>query len=78
MRMAEIKKLPFEFESGVVELHALVIDNPCRKSSFPEEVLRDDFCEGEGINEDRVYSFDNKIVIGLLHNGFQCTLEQSI
>lgn len=76
MRMAEIKKLPFEFKSGVVELHTLVIDNPCGKSSFPEEVLRDDFCEGEKINEHRVYSFDNKIVVGLLHDGFQCTLEQ--
>ncbi len=76
MRMAKIIKLPFEFKTGVVELHALVIDNPCKKSSFPEEVLRDDFCEGEKINKNRVYSTDNKIVVGLLHDGFQCTLEQ--
>ncbi len=76
MRMAEVKKIPFEFKNDVVELHALVIDNPCVKNTFPKEVLRNDFCEGEQINGDRVYSFNNMIVVGLLHDGFQCTLEQ--
>ena len=76
MRMAEVKKIPFEFKNDVVELHALVIDNPCGKNTFPDEVLRDDFCEGEQINRDRVYSFKKTIVVGLLHDGFQCTLEQ--
>jgi hypothetical protein len=53
-----------------------VIKNPCGKSDFPQEVSRDDFCIGEKINKERVHVVEDDIVIGILHDGFQCSLEQ--
>ena len=76
MRLASVQQMPFTFDSGPEDIHVFVIDNPCAKDDFPEEVFRGDFCNGEDINTDRVHSVDGKIVIGVLHDGFQCTAEQ--
>ena len=76
MRLAQIRNITLTFENAAVTLYAFVMDNPCGKPDFPQEVSRDDFCVGEDINQDRVHVVEDQIVIGILHDGFQCTLEQ--
>ncbi len=76
MRMAEIRDITLTLNNGPVNLYAFVIKNPCGKSDFPQEVARDDFCIGEKINKERVHVVEDDIVIGILHDGFQCSLEQ--
>ena len=49
-----------------------VFNNPCKKNDFPLEVNRDYFCDGEEINKDEVYTFDDNIVIGVIHNPSSC------
>lgn len=76
MRLASVRQMTFTFDSGPEDIHVFVIDNPCTKDDFPREVFRGDFCKGEAINTDRVHSVDGQVVIGVLHDGFQCTMEQ--
>ena len=76
MRLAQIRNITLTFENAPVTLYAFVMDNPCGKPDFPKQVSRDDFCVGEDINQDRVHIVEDQIVIGILHDGFQCTLEQ--
>ena len=76
MRLAQIRNITLNFDNRPTNLYAFVIDNPCSKPDFPKEVSREDFCVGKKINQDRVHVIEDQIVIGILHDGFQCTLEQ--
>ena len=65
-----------EFSDGPAEVHLFVIENPCAKPDFPPEISRASFCDGQNINEANVHAIDNDIVIGVLHDSFECSLEQ--
>ena len=54
------------------EFYVFTIKNPCKKEDFPDRVNKDYFCNGEKINNDQVFKLNNRIVIGLLHDGRKC------
>ena len=72
MKYAEAKQINLLFKDGPKEIAALVIDNPCEKRQFPEEINRNYFCDGSKPNKDKVYEIDDKIVIGILHKPSIC------
>ena len=72
MKYSEVQKMKHEFTDGLKEFYVFTIKNPCKKSDFPNRVNKDYFCDGEKINSSQVYNLNNKIVIGLLHNGRGC------
>ncbi len=72
MKYSETKKITIDFKDITKDIYAIVIDNPCNKKNFPELVNRDYFCEGGELNKEFTYSVDNKLVIGLMHNGKKC------
>ena len=76
MRLAKVRKVALEFQDGPADIHLFVIENPCTKPDFPPEISRSIFCDGEQINEARVHAIEGDIVIGVLHDGFECSLEQ--
>ena len=76
MRMTKVKRTVLEFSDGPAEVHLFVIENPCAKPDFPPEISRAAFCDGQNINEANVHAIDNDIVIGVLHDSFECSLEQ--
>ncbi|MDC2992267.1 hypothetical protein OAZ22_01085 [Pelagibacteraceae bacterium] len=72
MKYSETKKITIDFKDVTKDIYAIVIDNPCNKKDFPELVNRNYFCEGNELNNEFTYSVDNKLVIGLMHNGKKC------
>ena len=66
------QKMKYEFKDGLKEFYVLTIKNPCGKRDFPNRVNKDYFCDGNKVNKSEVYSLDDRIVIGLLHNGKSC------
>ena len=72
MKYSETQKMKYEFKDGLKEFYVLTIKNPCDKQDFPNRVNKDYFCDGKKINKSEVYSLDDRIVIGLLHNGKSC------
>ena len=66
------KQINLSFKDGPKKITALVIDNPCEKKQFPEEINRNYFCDGNKPNKDKVYEIDDKIVIGILHKPSIC------
>ena len=72
MKYSETKKIRINFKDQPKDIYAIVIDNPCNKEDFPKLVNRDYFCDGNVLNKEYTYSIDNKLVIGLLHNGKIC------
>ena len=72
MKYSETKKITIDFKDVTKDIYAIVIDNPCNKKDFPELVNRNYFCEGNELNKEFTYSVDNKLVIGLMHNGKKC------
>ena len=50
----------------------IVTSQVCGKNDFPELVNRDYLCKGKELNEEYTYSVDDKLVIGLLHEGKKC------
>lgn len=73
MKYAKTTKISYNFKDGKKEFYALIIDNPCVKDDFPVEVNKSIFCRGNSINNDKIFSIGNKIVIGILHSGKLCT-----
>ena len=76
MKYSETQKMKYEFKDGLKEFYVLTIKNPCDKQDFPNRVNKDYFCDGKKINKSEVYSLDNRIVIGLLHNGKSCEKDE--
>ena len=76
MKYSETQKMKYEFKDGLKEFYVLTIKNPCDKQDFPNRVNKDYFCDGKKINKSEVYSLDDRIVIGLLHNGKSCEKDE--
>ena len=76
MKYSETQKMKYEFKDGLKEFYVLTIKNPCGKRDFPNRVNKDYFCDGKKINKSEVYSLDDRIVIGLLHNGKSCEKDE--
>ena len=76
MKYSETQKMKYEFKDGLKEFYVLTIKNPCDKQDFPNRVNKDYFCDGKKINKSEVYSLDERIVIGLLHNGKSCEKDE--
>ncbi len=72
MKYSETKKININFKDKTKDVYAIVINNPCNKTDFPELVNRDYICSGDELNKKYTYSVDNKLVIGLLHNARKC------
>ena len=72
MKYSETKKININFKDQTKDVYAIVINNPCNKTDFPELVNRDYICSGDELNKKYTYSVDNKLVIGLLHNARKC------
>ena len=76
MKYSEVKKIKHKFLDGLKEFYVFTIKNPCNKKDFPGRVNKDYFCDGEKINTNQVYNLNNRIVIGLLHEGRTCNKEE--
>ena len=72
MKYSEVQKMKYKFIDGSKEFYVITIKNPCNKNDFPNRVNKEYFCDGKKINNDQVYNLNNRIVIGLLHNGRTC------
>ena len=72
MKYSEVQKMKYKFTDGLKEFYVITIKNPCNKTDFPNRVNKNYFCNGKKINSNQVYNLDNRIVIGLLHNGRLC------
>jgi len=73
MKYAETAKVPLSFEGGERFVQAILINNPCSNDDFPSEVDRKLLCEGDNLNSETTYSFENKLIIGILHDASACT-----
>ncbi len=76
MKYSEVEKMKYKFLDGLKEFYVFTIRNPCGKKDFPNRVNKNYFCSGEKINNDQVYNINNRIVIGLLHEGRICKKEE--
>ena len=76
MKYSETQKMKYKFKDGLKEFYVLTIKNPCDKQDFPNRVNKDYFCDGKKINKSEVYSLDDRIFIGLLHNGKSCEKDE--
>ena len=76
MKYSKVEKMRHEFLDGSKEFYVFTIKNPCKKEDFPDRVNKDYFCNGEKINNDQVFNLNNRIVIGLLHDGRKCKKEE--
>ena len=73
MKYSKVEKMKYQFKDGEKEFFVFTIKNPCNKKDFPKRVNKDYFCDGKKINNKQVYRINNRIVIGLFHNGKSCT-----
>ena len=76
MKYSEVQKMKYQFKDGIKEFFVFTIKNPCNKEDFPNRVNKDYFCNGDKINSKQVVSLDDRIVIGLLHNGKSCKKDE--
>ena len=76
MKYSEVQKMKYQFKDGIEEFFVFTIKNPCNKEDFPNRVNKDYFCNGDKINSKQVFSLDDRIVIGLLHNGKSCKKDE--
>ena len=76
MKYSVVQKIRHEFSDGIKEFYVFTIKNPCNKKDFPNRVNKDYFCNGDKINDQQVYSINDHIVIGLLHNGKSCEKDE--
>ena len=72
MKYAQVKKMKHKFKDIEKEFYVLTIKNPCGKKDFPERVNRNYFCDGENLSKDQIVEIDNRLVIGLFHEGKLC------
>ena len=76
MKYSEVQKIKHKFSDGIKEFFVFTIKNPCNKKDFPNRVNKDYFCNGDKINDKQVYSINDHIVIGLLHDGKNCEKDE--
>ena len=76
MKYSEVQKIKHKFSDGTKEFFVFTIKNPCNKKDFPNRVNKDYFCNGDKINDRQVYNINDRIVIGLLHDGKSCEKDQ--
>ena len=76
MKYSEVQKIKHKFSDGIKEFYVFTIKNPCNKKDFPNRVNKDYFCNGDKINDKQVYSINDHIVIGLLHDGKNCEKDE--
>ena len=76
MKYSEIEKMKYKFQDGLKEFFVFTIKNPCGKKDFPDRVNKNYFCNGDKINSKQVYELNDRIVIGLLHNGKICAKDE--
>ena len=72
MKYSKVQKMKYQFKDGEKEFFVFTIKNPCNKKDFPNRVNKDYFCDGKKINNKQVYKINDRIVIGLFHNGKRC------
>ena len=78
MKYAKTRKVKFTFDKIDFELNVLTIKDPCQKDNFPIEVNRNYFCKENKLDKNQVFTVDDDLVIGLLHNAAECTESQLI
>ena len=71
MKYARVIRQEMKFNDGNYQDYLLYIDNPCKKD-IPSEINRSYFCNGNKMDKTQVYSIDDKLVIGVLHNARIC------
>ena len=76
MKYSKVQKMKYEFDDGLKEFFVFTIKNPCNKIDFPNRVNKDYFCDGKKINDKQVYNLNDRIVIGLLHDGRSCNKDE--
>ncbi len=76
MKYSEVQKMKYQFKDEIKEFFVFTIKNPCNKEDFPNRVNKDYFCTGDKIYSKQVFSLDDRIVIGLLHNGKSCKKDE--
>ena len=76
MKYSKVQKMKYEFDDGLKEFFVFTIKNPCNKNDFPNRVNKDYFCDGKKINDKQVYNLNDRIVIGLLHDGRSCNKDE--
>ena len=76
MKYSKVQKMKYEFDDGIKEFFVFTIKNPCNKNDFPNRVNKDYFCDGKKINDKQVYNLNDRIVIGLLHDGRSCNKDE--
>ena len=76
MKYSKVQKMKYEFVDGIKEFFVFTIKNPCNKNDFPNRVNKDYFCDGKKINDKQVYNLNDRIVIGLLHDGRSCNKDE--
>ena len=76
MKYSKVQKMKYEFDDGLKEFFFFTIKNPCNKNDFPNRVNKDYFCDGKKINDKQVYNLNDRIVIGLLHDGRSCNKDE--
>ena len=76
MKYSEVQKMKYKFKDVAKEFFVFTIKNPCNKRDFPNRVNKNYFCEGDKINDKQVFSINNRIVIGLLHDGKICNKDE--
>ena len=76
MKYSKVQKMKYEFVDGIKEFFVFTIKNPCNKNDFPNRVNKDYFCDGKKINDNQVYNLNDRIVIGLLHDGRSCNKDE--
>ena len=72
MNYTKVKKIKHKFKDGLKKIDVLLINNPCSKKDFPEEVNRNYFCKNQRLNDDEVFVVDGKLVIGLFYEAKKC------
>ena len=76
MKYSKVQKMKYKFVDGIKEFYVFTIKNPCNKKDFPNRVNKDYFCDGKKINDKQVYNLNDRIVIGLLHDGRSCNKDE--
>ena len=76
MKYSKVQKMKYKFVDGIKEFFVFTIKNPCNKKDFPNRVNKDYFCDGKKINDKQVYNLNDRIVIGLLHDGRSCNKDE--
>ena len=68
MKYGKTKKIKRMIKGEERSFYVLLINNPCKKTDFPEEVTREYFCTDNEINKTLIETEDEYLIIGILFN----------